>query len=234
MTIPCRRPLPEAKRAAVTDAGIARQAWTRPRSAVLAAGVVLLTILPGEAASQAPAAEPAVRTAPGMVTARTFSNLPEGFTVAVSPYDDSELNLTLKGDFEAALIDRWQAKPTPEAAAAYLLLFEAGVVPAEQAPNSPNLGSVRADEEGAEVNVNVWSSGQDSVLGGRKSEGPVGSTVFQINAVLRDRKSGDVAWQGDAYYILRQPETEQVARALVVPLVDKIGQSVAREPLEIE
>ncbi len=205
------------------------------RIAALVAGLALLVVLPGDGvAQQAPAAEQTARPAPGMVTARTFRQPAEGFTVSVSPYDDSELNLKLKSDFEAALAGRWQAKATEEAAAAYLLLFEAEVVTGELAPKPPSLGSARVDDEGAEVNVNVWSSTQDSVLGGRQEAAPAGSNVFHIGAVLRDRRSGEVAWQGDAYYVLSEPETERVARALVAPLVDKIGQSVAREPLEFE
>ena len=205
------------------------------RIAALAAGLALLVVLPGDVlAQQARAAEQAARPASGMVTVRTFRQPAGGFTVAVSPYDDSELNLKLKSDFEAALADRWQAKVTEEAAAAYLLLFEAEVVTGEQVPKAPSLGTARVDDEGAEVSVNVWSSTQDSVLGGRQEAAPAGSNVFHIGAVLRDRASGTVAWQGDAYHVLKEPETERVARALVAPLVDKIGQSVAREPLEIE
>src|SRR3546814_8197754 len=76
-----------------------------------------------------------------------------------------------------------------EAAAAFLLLFESEVVPADMAPPPPSLGSARLDGGGAEVNVNVWSSSQDSVLGGRQESNEAGTNVFHINAVLRDRRS---------------------------------------------
>src|SRR3546814_2948911 len=72
-----------------------------------------------------------------------------------------------------------------EAAAAFLLLFESEVVPADMAPPPPSLGSARLDGGGAEVNVNVWSSSQDSVLGGRQESNEAGTNVFHINAVLR-------------------------------------------------
>src|SRR3546814_604226 len=52
-------------------------------------------VLPGEVA----------HTAPGMVTAQTFDAPGQAFSVAVSPYDDSDLNLKLKADFEAALAE---------------------------------------------------------------------------------------------------------------------------------
>jgi hypothetical protein len=204
-------------------------------ASVAVAGLVLLVALPGGAGAQEGTVPGEVaRTAPGMVTAQTFRAPPAGFSVAVAPYDDSELNLKLKADFEAALAQRWQARMAEEPAAAFLLLFESEVVPANLAPAPPSLGSARLSDGGAEVNVNVWSSSQDSVLGGRQEGPEAGANVFHINAVLRDRASGEVVWQGDGYYVLREPETERVARALVPPLVERIGQSVVREPLNFD
>ena len=210
-----------------------------PGLTALAAGLALLAALPaGVHAQQAPAAaedtQAAAPRAPGLLTTRAFRQPPPGLAVFVAPYDDSDLNLTLKADFESRLAEAAGARIAPEASAAFLFLFEAEVVPAEQAPRRPSLGSAQVDQGGAEVNVNVWSSSQDSVLGGRQQAGAVGSSVFHINAVLRDKHSGEVVWQGDAYYDLSGPETERVARALVAPLVDKMGQSVVREPLQID
>lgn len=212
---------------------------SRPAAGVAAAAFVLLALLPGGARAQEGVGEQrrvpdeTAGTASGMVTARTFRTPAAGFSVAVAPYDDTELNLQLKTDFEAALAARWQARATEESVAAFLLLFEAEVVPADLAPPPPSLGSARVDEGGAEVSVNVWSSSQDSVLGGRQTGADAGSNVFHINAVLRDRGSGEVVWQGDAHYVLREPESERIARALVPLLVDRIGQSVVRDPIEI-
>src|SRR3546814_14428876 len=53
-------------------------------------------VLPGEVA----------HTAPGMVTAQTFDAPGQAFSVAVSPYDDSDLTLKLQADFEAALAEQ--------------------------------------------------------------------------------------------------------------------------------
>lgn len=207
-----------------------RGAKSRWPGMVAAIGLALLAA-GGAHAQQGVDAEAA---APGMVTARTFAAPPPAFTVSVAPYDDSDLNLTLKADFEAALTARWQAVLREEAAAAYLLLFESEVVPANLAPPPPSLGSARVSGEGAEVSVNVWSTSRDSVLGGRQQAPEGGNNVFHINAVLRDRATGEVAWQGDAYYALREPEPARVARALVPPLVDRIGRSVVREPLTLD
>src|SRR3546814_2333194 len=46
---------------------------------------------------------------------------------------------------------------------------------------------------------NVWSSSQDRVLGGRQESNEAGTNVFHINAVLRDRRSGGVAWRSEEH-----------------------------------
>lgn len=181
--------------------------------------------------------------APGMLTTQAFKKIPEGETITVTPYDDNDLNLQLKTEFETELAanDRVVA----EAKTGLLLLFEAKVVPAEQAPRRPSLGSVRAsagqerdlareseDNVEVEANVNVWSNTQDSVLGGRQEAQDLGASVFHINAVLRNQANGEVLWQGDAYYELMNPDTERVARAMVPPLVDNLGSTTANEPFE--
>ncbi|WP_193371011.1 hypothetical protein [Pelagibius marinus] len=202
------------------------------RTATIAGLALLLGLPQGAVAQQAPARAP--DAGPGMLTAQVFSKPPEMPGGGVSPYDDSGLNLRVKADFEAQLAAQQRGRVESEARADYLLLFESGIIPAEDVPQGPSLGSAEVTESGVDVSVNVWSLEEDSVLGGRQEQPDVDSSVFHINAVLRERSSGKVAWQGDAYYRLSGPETERVARAMVAPLVEKIGQSVAREPFEID
>jgi len=201
----------------------------------LVTGLALLFSLSVEAkAQQSPASGRAEAQAPGMLTTHSIKKAPETLTVSVSPYDDSDLNLLLKKDFESLLTARDGVSIEPEAKAGFLLLFEAKVVPSEDAPYRPSLGSLNAGSSGVDVNVNVWSNTQDSVLGGRQPAPEVGSNLFHINAILRHRSGGEVIWQGDVYYVLSGPETERIARAIVAPLVEKIGQTVALEPFKID
>lgn len=189
-------------------------------------------ILPDPAGAQQPAAAPSGITR-GLLTTQVFKKTPAQPAIAVSPYDDSDLNLTLKADFEAQIAGQNRGRVEREGAADYLLLFESEVMPADAVPRDPSLGSAEVTDEGVDVNVNVWSSEKDSILGGRQEGAAMDSSVFHINAVLRERASSTVAWQGDAYYRLSGPATEPVARAMIAPLVEKLGQAVVRESFEI-
>lgn len=198
----------------------------------LAACLSGVLVLPDPALAQQPATAPRDITR-GLLTTQLFKETPAQPAISVSPYDDSDLNLTLKADFEAEIVGQERGRVERAGAADYLLLFESEVMPAEAVPQGPSLGSAEVTDEGVDVNVNVWSSEKDSILGGRQESAEVDSSVFHINAVLRERASSTVAWQGDAYYRLTGPATESVARAMIAPLVRKLGQAGVREAFEI-
>ncbi len=169
--------------------------------------------------------------APGMLTTQALKGLPQGETITVAPYDDSDLNLKLKAEIETVL--KGQEHEVAEAKTGLLLLFETKVISSDQVPQGPNLGSAQAGTTtGVEVNVNVWSTTQDSVLGGRQDRSGPGTNVFHINAVLRDQASGEVLWQGDAYHALVSGDTERIAMGMIPPLVEKLGESTSHEPFQ--
>lgn len=185
--------------------------------------LVLSAFVPASALAQAAAA-------PGMLTTQALRDLPKGETITVAPYDDSELNLQLKAEIETVL--KAQEREVAEAKTGLLLLFETKVIPSDEVPQGPNLGSAQAGNAGVEVNVNVWSSSQDSVLGGRQERGGPGTNVFHINAVLRDQASGVVLWQGDAYHALVSGDTTRIAKGMIPPLVEKLGESTSHESFQ--
>lgn len=82
--------------------------------------------------------------------------------------------------------------------------------------------------------MNVWPTTQDGALGGRPEGSPSGSSLCHIDAVLPEQKSGEVVWQGHACHVLKELETQRVARGLVSALVTRMGETVAREPIEID
>jgi len=219
-------------------------------SLAAAMGIVVAALATGpeparaEAPQVAQADKAGAPQAPGMITSQAFKDFSATAPITVTPYDDNDLNLQLKAEFETEL--QANERKVAEAKTGLLLLFESKIIPAEQAPRRPSLGSVSArsgrgddpsrqdngDDVQVDVNVNVWSNTQDSVLGGRQEAQDIGASVFHINAVLRDQANGEVLWQGDAYYELQSPDAERVARAMVPPLVDNLGKSTANEPFE--
>ena len=175
-------------------------------------------------------AQAAVANAPGTVTTRALKDFSDSDRIAVTLYDDSDFNLKLKAEFEQFLRDR--NRQVAEADAELLLLIDTATIPTDQVPRGPSLGTAQAGSAGVDVNVNVWSSSQDSVIGGRKKPGSLGVSVFHINALLRYRASGEVVWQGDAYHELVTTDTERIARSMVPLLVDNLGRTVTHEPFE--
>ena len=86
------------------------------------------------------------------------------------------------------------------------------------------------------LNLNVWSSSQDSLLGGRQT-GTAESrraNLLHMNAVLRDRETGKILWQGDAYCEMLSADEARIASSMVVPLTANLGRSVEAQPFDIE
>ena len=128
-----------------------------------------------------------------------MSRLPEGFPIELVVFDDSDTNLEIRESLAAALERNGRLIET---GAPLELSLESAIVQPEFSESAPSLGRIRAgnenqtgnrgSEHGVAAEVNVWSSSKDSLLGGRqprqsRSEHP----RFHINAILRDRDSGE-------------------------------------------
>jgi len=83
--------------------------------------------------------------------------------------------------------------------------------------------------------MNVWSTNEDSVLGGRRQRQAGSRTnVFQISLTLRDRQTGKTLWQGDSYCEMLTGDKLRLSRSMLPPLVSQIGQTVKDAPFEIQ
>ncbi len=93
-----------------------------------------------------------------------------------------------------------------------------------------------ADDAGVQLDLNIWSSSQDSLLGGRQKAGAPSRKInlFHMNVVLGDRESGKTLWQGDAYCEMRTADPARIAGSMVAPLVASLGRSVKARPFDIE
>ena len=58
--------------------------------------------------------------------------------------------------------------------------------------------------------------------------------LFHMNVVLRDRESGKILWQGDAYCEMLIADQARIAGSMVAPLTASLGRSVNGQPFDIE
>jgi len=171
--------------------------------------------------------------APGIVTTAALGDLPDGLAITVTPFADDLLSLSIKSRFEAALLAA--NRPVSEDAP-LTLSFETKVIAGQFMQGQARLGRFEADEDGLQFNLNIWSSNQDSLLGGRqKTEAPYRKVnLLHMNVVLRDRETGKTLWHGDAYCEMLTSNQLRIAGSMVAPLTENLGRSVTEQPFDIE
>ena len=179
--------------------------------------------------------------APGSVTSQVLAKMPEGFPIEVVLFDDSDTNIELRDRLIESL-ERNGHVVGPDAPLE--LAFETDVKEADFRPRQPSLGRIQSSNQnqvgnqgsskGVEAEINLWSSSKDSLLGGRqKSETRSNHPLFHINAILRDRGSGKVLWQGDALCQMLTSNRSRLLRSMAGPLAAAVGKTVVDEPFDL-
>ncbi len=177
----------------------------------------------------------------GVVNSTRYENLDTSLPIKVLALDDTNHNLRLRDE----MIVRLEGASYGLSDQADLeLSFDTEVVQGHFESAQPSLGKLeagtntgvgrRSTDTGVDVEVNVWSSTQDSVLGGRKSAG--GKRVvsqFRIFAILQDLRSGTRLWEGDVRAPLGQSDPERLSRSMIAPLIEALGRTVKHEPVEL-
>lgn len=178
-------------------------------------------------------AQLAANGAPGIVTTVALGPLLDGQPIAVTPFADDKLSLAVKARFEVAL--RAAGRPVSDSAP-LTLSFETKMIEGRFTQAEANMGRFEASDEGMSINLNIWSSSQDSLLGGRQKAGAPSRKVnlFHMNVVLRDRETGKTLWQGDAYCEMLTADQTRIAGSMVAPLTASLGRSVTGQPFDIE
>ncbi len=169
---------------------------------------------------------------PGIFNSVNFIPADPQATIAVRPLDDSKESLEIKRRIDAAL--REAGYEVSDYTADIELSFETEVIEGRFSGESGTLGSLRGGGGGVRLDFNIWSSSKDSLIGGRQKRDDRRANVFHMNAVLRDRESGAVLWQGDAFYEMLIADHARIANSMVWPLVRNLGRTVRREPFQIE
>ncbi len=210
--------------------------WNLP--AWLAGALMLMALGPGSAGAgklepRLQLAQLAANGAPGIVNTVAFGDLPDEQPVAVTPFDDDDLSLSVKARFEEAL--RAAGRPVSDTAP-LTLSFDTKIIEGRWSQSEANLGRFEANNAGVQLNLNIWSSSRDSLLGGRQKAGGPSRKVnlLHMNVVLRDRETGKILWQGDAYCEMLTADQTRIAGSMVAPLIASLGRSVTGQPFDIE
>jgi hypothetical protein len=178
-------------------------------------------------------AQLAANGAPGIVTTIALGAISDGQPIAVTPFADDDLSLAVKARFEVAL--RAAGRPVSDSAP-LTLSFDTRMIAGRFSETEANMGRFEADDAGMRLNLNIWSSSQDSLLGGRQKAGAPSRKVnlLHMNVVLRDRVTGKILWQGDAYSEMLTADRARIASSMVAPLTASLGRSVTGQPFDIE
>lgn len=161
----------------------------------------------------------------GAVRAVAYQEVPERLTLTVTLFDDSNLNLRIRDQMIASL-ERAEHElgddPPFELELSSELRSGRFVT-----GSGPSLGSLSASASDARVEMNIWSSSRDSILGGRHSDREQRSfTSFEIEATLRERGAGEVVWQGHAVVEAERGLPDPYVDPMVEALVESLGRSV--------
>jgi hypothetical protein len=159
----------------------------------------------------------AVTGGEGVVDAVAFSAIPDELVVEVTLYDDTDLDLTIRDEMIEALEG---AKHAVSDGASYELSLELEEHTIKLSSKDPSLGELSSVEGGLDVQMNVWSSTNDSLLTGRQ-----GGTVRQGKYHF-EFYAGSVVWEGRATVEGDRGSAAPLTRKMVDSLVAHIGRTV--------
>lgn len=180
--------------------------------------------------AQAPSAPGA---APGRLHASAYAAVPQDLAASVRPWDNSAANLRLKTTFANSLKGR--GIRLVDGGAPLSFNFETEVENLSVPEGGPTLGQVIARNHDSRVRMNFWSTTQDSLTQGRRSEAERSGTVrYILRATLDDQRSGTRLWQGEANYVGAPADETAIFAAMVPVLVDAYGQTVRLRSFQVE
>ncbi len=189
------------------------------RAGLLAAGISLASGAVQPAWAQATAAN-----GQGVIQAVSYREVPNPLSLLVTLFDDSNLDLRIRDQMVASLE---RANHSLGDDPLFELELGSEVRSGRFVTGGPSLGRLSSNSDNTRLDVNIWSSSQDSILGGRNSERSRRSfTSFEIEATLRERSLGEVVWEGHAIVEADRGQAEPYVPRMVESLVKSLGRTV--------
>ncbi len=163
----------------------------------------------------------------GQLHAVSYREVPDPLSLSVSLFDDSDLDLKIQDQMVSALRS---AKHSVGAEALFELELSSEIRTGGYSASDPSLGQVSSNRDNTEVQMNIWSSSQDSLLGGRQSGGSGrAASSFEIRATLRERSLGEVVWEGRAIVSSEREQADAYVPQMVAALVANLGLTARNE-----
>lgn len=171
-------------------------------------------------------------TAQGTLNTYACENFPAALQVRVDLLDDAEPMLRVR----AALLAALARKGIPVAdGAPYVLSVGAEATRLAARRKGRDLGSISdGTDEDVKMRMNLWSSREDSVLGGRKDavESEARNEI-RVTISINSIADGRCIWRGDAVHDTAGRDQWAVAERMAPILVDAIGGSGGHRAFEL-
>lgn len=170
-----------------------------------------------------------------IVSTQVCDPIPAGAAMRLSPADDADLYKWVDKPLRHALTTAGHTISDAGSVDVYYAITEA---PVAYHKDGPSLGRLEVDTtrsgQRALLLLNVWSSRQDSILGGRKSKsGSRFATYLFMSFEINDKQSGKCLWRGEGGTALVGDR-----KVLIVQITDTVmehlGQAVDRKSVVVD
>lgn len=187
-------------------------------------GVLLIACAPSSAAT-------AQQPARGLLHAVSFEPLPEGMPILVRPLDDTDENLAIKKEFEAAMAADGFNVEADEAR--FVLSFETREeVAAGPAPKPQT--TIRFRDQGGRMSTSDQRNVPKLIEAPRDGTRIYRPSRYRIDATIDDKLDGTRLWQGWAVADLGEQTHLLLAKTMVPAIVDSVGQTVRERPFPLQ
>jgi hypothetical protein len=176
----------------------------------------------------------------GVLNAVSFKPLPAGAPILVRPLDDTDKNLVIKKDIEAALTARGYTLSTDPQG--IVLSFESRSEPGYWTSTRQRkfielegtAGTGTRASKNSRGMVNLYDSQQGAVLNkGNQSIVTPAATLYRLDVNIDDKTDGKSLWRGWAIANLAEADAVNLAKAMVPALVDNIGKGAKEQSFKL-
>jgi hypothetical protein len=195
------------------------------RAAALAAGMLALAAFePARAADE--------ETGDGVLIAFACGVVPRNVPVEVQPPDDTPAQTALR---DVVVAELRRSGIAVAAGAPVRVTFEGGMERDLASRGVPRYGEITGHNDRFELRFRLWSSSEDSVIGGRRDEADrPQANRYRLGIFINDRTNGRCLWQGEALHDVEGADETVTARRMVPVLLRHLGQTVRQRAFTLD